>query len=340
MNFTSLNPTILNIRTVNRIFISLLLILSAFMANAQQTCTTIAAGNWTTNAIWSCGTAPSGTFSGTIIIQHAITLNSDVTITGLVTVIMQNNGTLNIPGRAALTLSNNGSRVEVRTGSSITGQNANSVIVIGTSPTFTTYTFNGSGNNVNGPTVLTNGGQSLPVTLLYFRVVPQGKRVSVAWASANEQGAARYVVERSRSLNEFLPVGTVQAIGTTTIRQNYGFIDEQPPMGVTYYRLRQVDLDGISTYTKPVSVQVNEFEPAMLVLGNPVKSGIIYLSTQNLTNANYQLRSLNGQLVETQVMAQANGDVSLTPVSRPTAGLYLLTAQTESTRLIRKILID
>lgn len=251
---------------------------------------------------------------------------------------MRNNGTLSIPGKAALTLSNNASKVEIRTGSSLSGQSANSILVIGTSPAFT-YTLNGS-NNIAGPTVLTNVGQALPITILYFSALSQGKRVSIAWASANEQGADRYVIERSRSLNEFLPVGTVQASGTTTIRQNYGFIDEQPSTGVSYYRLRQVDLDGTSAYNKPISVQVNEFEPGMLVLGNPVQSGIIYLSTQNLANANYQLRSLNGQIVETQVMAQANGDVSLTLLNRPKAGLYLLTAQTESTRLIRKILID
>ena len=310
---------------------------SIVVANAQV-CTTTAAGDWTNNAIWSCGTAPSGTFSGTIILQHSITLTTNITISGLVTVIMRNNGTLSIPGKAALTLSNNASKVEIRTGSSLSGQSANSILVIGTSPAFT-YTLNGS-NNIAGPTVLTNVGQALPITILYFSALSQGKRVSIAWASANEQGADKYVIERSRSLNEFLPVGTVQASGTTTIRQNYGFIDEQPSTGVSYYRLRQVDLDGTSAYNKPISVQVNEFEPGMLVLGNPVQSGIIYLSTQNLANANYQLRSLNGQIVETQVVAQANGDVSLTLLNRPKAGLYLLTAQTESTRLIRKILID
>ncbi len=269
-----------------------------------------------------------------------MTVSSDVTISGLVSVIIRNNSVLTIANTTALTLSNNGSTITLNTGSSISGQNGNSDVIIGTSPTSTTYKSNGNGNTINGPTVLTNTGQKLPVTLLSFSAVPQGKRVSIAWATASEQGASRYVVERSHNLDEFLTIGTIPAKGTTSIRQNYGLIDEQPLPGVNYYRLRQIDLDGTATYSKTVAVRVDEFGPGLLVLGNPVQTGTIYLSTQNLADARYQLTSLSGRLVETKTVAQANGDVAVMVVNSPEPGLYLLTAQTRSARLIRKVLIN
>lgn len=325
---------------MNYFYICLLFLLSLF-ANAQTSvCSTTASGNWTSNAIWSCGTAPSGTFSGTIIIQNNVTISSNVTISGLVTVIIRNNSVLTIANSTAFTLSNNGSTITLTTGSSISGQNGNSDVIIGTSPTSTTYKSNGNGNTIIGPTVLTNTGQRLPVTLLSFSAVPQGKRVSIAWATASEQGASRYLVERSHNVNEFSTIGTVQAKGTTNIRQNYGLIDEQPLPGVNYYRLRQIDLDGTVTYSKTVAVQVDEFGLGLLVLGNPVQTGTVYLSTQHVADATYQLMSLSGRLVETKTVAQANGDVAVTFVTSPAPGLYLLTVQTGSTQLIRKVLIN
>ncbi|WP_375446349.1 T9SS type A sorting domain-containing protein [uncultured Fibrella sp.] len=320
-------------------FYTCLLCALSFFANAQTVCSTIASGDWTNNAIWSCGTAPTGTFSGTIIIQNNVSITSNVTISGLATVVITNNSTLNVAGNNALTLSNNASKVTLNTGSTVSGQNANSVIIVGTSPT-TTYKSNGSGNAISGPIVLTNSGQALPVTLVLFSASPQGKRVSIAWATASEDGASQFSIERSHNVGEFVTIGIVQATGTTSIRQNYGLIDEQPLPGINYYRLRQVDFDGTTTYSKTVSVQVNEFEPGLLVLGNPVRIGTIYLSTQNLANATYQLMSLSGQMVETKTAAQTNGDVAVTLVNRPAPGLYLLTAQTGSARLVRKILID
>ncbi|RYF49266.1 MAG: T9SS type A sorting domain-containing protein, partial [Cytophagaceae bacterium] len=114
----------------------------------------------------------------------------------------------------------------------------------------------------------------------------------------------------------------------------------QPLPGTNYYRLKQVDLSGAVTYTKAVSVNVNMAEPGLLVMGNPIRTGTIKLTTQNLTDASFQLMSLSGQTVAIRTDAQANGDVTLTPVSPPATGLYLLTVKSGATNLVRKILID
>lgn len=307
-----------------------------------QVCTTVNAGNWATAATWSCVGAtapPSGTFSGTLIITKNVTISSNITITGQVSAFIRGNAILDITGANTLKLSSNNSFFDVQTGSSVTGQQANSLIVIGTSPVYT-YVMNGAGNTISGPTRLTNRGPALPVALLYFNATAEGTRVSLAWATADEQNAKQFVVERSPNLGEFMSVGTVAAAGTTQARQNYGLIDNQPLMGTSYYRLGQLDNNGSAHYSKVVAVRATDSAPGLLVLGNPVQSGVVRLLAQNLDGATYQLASLTCQLIDIQAVTQQDDEVTLTPARSLPDGLYLLSAQSSAVRLVRKLLID
>ncbi|MEZ0609405.1 T9SS type A sorting domain-containing protein [Fibrella sp. WM1] len=304
-----------------------------------QTCTTTAAGNWATNTIWSCGTAPSGTFSGTIIIEHNLTITSDITISGKVTIILRNNATLDVRGKTTLLLSNNQSTVSIGAGSSVSGQNANSIITIGTAPTSHSYRMNGAAA-ISGPDVMTNNGllSALPVELTYFQATPEGRYVSLSWQTASEQNAARFVVERSRDLGEFLPVGTVEAVGMSQVRQQYGLLDTQPLSGTSYYRLRQLDQDGRSVAGRPVAVQRDETRPTLLVLENPVSGTVVRLNTQGLDGATYQLTDTQGRAIAVTGQAQANGEVTLTLPAQLT-GVYVLTACHPGGVVAKRILV-
>jgi hypothetical protein len=319
----------------------LLWLLSLSATYSQTSCSTVAAGPWESASTWSCGVVPSAAFSGTIVIQHnQVTLSSSPTLSNLVTVVVKNNGVFKVNGNNTLTLSNNSSKIDIQAGSSVTGQNANSIIVIGTSPSFT-YTMNGSGNAVNGPITMSNTGTgALPVELLYFRAVAEGRRVSLSWATASEQNAARFVVERSANLGEFLPVGTLAAVGNSTARQHYGLLDAQPLVGVGYYRLRQDDHDGRSTYSRPVAVDVQEGQAGLLLLGNPIRAGVLRLSTEGLANASYSLSDLQGRAVPIGSQTETNGEVTLRLGNVPATGLYLLTVQHSTGRLVRKVMVE
>ena len=96
----------------------------------------------------------------------------------------------------------------------------------------------------------------LPVTLSSFEAVAKGDAAQLQWTTASEKNNDRFEVERSVTGAAFERVGTVNGHGTTTNPQAYFFTD-----GVTaahgrlvYYRLRQVDFDGVSTYSPVRSV--------------------------------------------------------------------------------------
>ena len=74
-------------------------------------------------------------------------------------------------------------------------------------------------------------------------------RWRVQWRTASELNSSHFVVERSQDGSNFAPIGSVAASGTTQGLTEYGHVDRAPHTGPNYYRLRQVDLDGSTTFS-------------------------------------------------------------------------------------------
>ena len=97
----------------------------------------------------------------------------------------------------------------------------------------------------------------LPVVLSAFagQATATGNRLS--WATAQEVHSARFVVEASATGEAFAPVATLAAAGTSTSLSTYVFVDaSETARSATrrYYRLRQEDTDGTSTYSPVINV--------------------------------------------------------------------------------------
>lgn len=98
----------------------------------------------------------------------------------------------------------------------------------------------------------------LPVTLLYFKVNTQGKNVQLNWATASELNNSYFKIERSHNALDWEPVGKVKGAGTSALTLTYTFTDTSPLVGASYYRLKQIDYSGDYSYSKIVSVNINE----------------------------------------------------------------------------------
>ncbi|MEZ0542504.1 DUF5689 domain-containing protein [Fibrella arboris] len=185
-----------------------------------------------------------------------------------------------------------------------------------------------------------NLASALPVQLVHFRATVAGDRVSLAWETASERSASRFVVERSVDAREFSTVGQVAASGHSASRKAYGLTDEQPLTGTSYYRLRTVDVDGTSETSKIVAVTLDETTPAMALLGNPIADNQLQLAVRNMAGASYQLRTLTGQAVRMQLVHLTDRVVKL-QVDQPLAtGVYLLEGRIRTSRTVLKVVIE
>lgn len=121
----------------------------------------------------------------------------------------------------------------------------------------------------------------LPVTLTRFEAVRQGNQALLSWATASEHNSKGFSIEASADGYEFRAVGFVPSVSaTSTTAQAYRFVDApELAAGTRYYRLKQLDLDGTSTYTPARAVAFGSAVVAAVAGPNPFKE-VLYLRTQ------------------------------------------------------------
>jgi hypothetical protein len=94
----------------------------------------------------------------------------------------------------------------------------------------------------------------LPVVLTAFQGKATPVGVALQWQTASELNSDHFVVERADNPAQgFQALSRVASAGTSSQSHRYQFVDAVP-LGLGYYRLRQVDRDGTSVYGPVVAV--------------------------------------------------------------------------------------
>jgi hypothetical protein len=95
---------------------------------------------------------------------------------------------------------------------------------------------------------------------------------------------------------------------------DYGFFDANPLPGISYYRIKNNDLDGRSAYSIVVKVNRNKAIRGLSLYPNPVFNGIITLQGSDLNRGNYKISIFgsNGQEIYRQQIQHNGGTISQT----------------------------
>jgi hypothetical protein len=101
-----------------------------------------------------------------------------------------------------------------------------------------------------------NLGQVVPVELISFRANSINNGVTLYWSTATENNNRGFEVQRSSSDGLYRTIAFVNGAGTSTEIHNYLFTDKKLLAGKFKYRLRQVDYDGNSEFSKTIEVEV------------------------------------------------------------------------------------
>lgn len=109
----------------------------------------------------------------------------------------------------------------------------------------------------------------LPIELLSFTAAPvSNKYIQCNWTTASELNNDYFTVERSKNGTDFEYAGVVPGAGTINNPIDYSFTDRQPYRGLSYYRLKQTDYNGRSSYSEIVAVILTE-QNQLVGLPNP-----------------------------------------------------------------------
>ena len=176
----------------------------------------------------------------------------------------------------------------------------------------------------------------LPVELISFKAKAQGSSALLTWSTAMEKNNAAFVIERSNDGKTFEAIGTKAGQGTTLSVTNYDFTDEHPYSPVSYYRLKQVDIDGTQTYT---AIQAVYFESAedIYLFPNPATDEVnIILNSDEL----YDIHVYSNLGVEVQHLSTIKNNNTYTiPLNGLASGSYIIVLSSASKQVTKQFLV-
>ncbi len=173
----------------------------------------------------------------------------------------------------------------------------------------------------------------LPIELLSFTAVPKNSKVDLRWSTASEQNNDHFTVERSADAMNFQALLQVPGAGNSQQIVNYADEDRQPLSGLSYYRLRQTDLDGTSEVSDavPVFFSSSKGQPLQVLYGN---NGL-FVMHDFAPGSTLEVMDLTGRVVSSTGIT-GQGLMKL-PLDRMAHGVYLIRlsdgVRTESTRV-------
>jgi hypothetical protein len=231
-------------------------------------------GSWSSNIITISGTPTvSGTFNytatltggcGTVTSNGTITVNPVVstisTISGNSVIIAGTTEVYSIPSDPNAT-TYQWDYKESASGSWITNVSNTTSASIDWSLTTTSgaevlvTVTNGCGSQSKNLTIYVDG--VLPIELLSFTgKVIDSRNVLLEWSTASEQSNDYFIIERSTDGYDWTQIKNIDGSGNSNTKINYTTIDNSAPRTIVYYRLSQVDFDGVSETFNPIDVNL------------------------------------------------------------------------------------
>jgi hypothetical protein len=193
----------------------------------------------------------------------------------------------------------------------------------------------GSASGTNNTGIFTNITGALPIELLDFTAKKEGKRVRLTWTTSSEVNNDFFTIQKSDDAQNFTELEKVKSKGNkgnSNKPLTYTAIDPSPLPDITYYRLKQTDLNGKNAYHKITSVKYTD--PSQLsvnVYPNPnngnFKVKLSGLETGN--NCSIELYDISGRLIDKKEITETSGteEVEYFYKNSLSNGIYLIKAQ-------------
>ncbi len=181
-------------------------------------------------------------------------------------------------------------------------------------------------------------GAPLPVSLVSFtaKVQPNGT-VKLDWATTDEKDNAYYELEKSADLKAIDKFAELKPQTEGDLVRKYGFTDEVPYKGQSYYRLTQVDLDGKRTSYPWASVFVAR---NYSVFPNPVSESNFSLKLDEPDNAVLKFFTADGKPVDFKATRRKDGTLNLEIPAQLQSGVYMLSVEERGQTSFHRVIVN
>ena len=183
----------------------------------------------------------------------------------------------------------------------------------------------------------------LPVKLEDFTVVKNGNNALLKWNTSSEFNSSHFEIERSFDGVNFVAVGTKQAAGNSATDITYDYTDPiTVSTGNIYYRLKTLDIDGKSTYSKIISLKLNGgFVKRLSTYPNPFTSNLkLELNADQSEVINLRISNNAGQVVLNKNISVQKGNnviVLSSEIASLKPGVFIVEVNTTNQKFVEKV---
>ena len=152
----------------------------------------------------------------------------------------------------------------------------------------------------------TTANNPLPIGLISFNAVLNGRQVDLDWSTATETNNDFFTIEKTRDGFNYEFVAKVDGAGNSTQKITYIETDFHPFDGISYYRLQQTDFDGKFTYSNLAAVNFEKLFEAT-IYPNPFNQSLTVTITNDILLWETELKLFNsfGMEVYDQILTES-----------------------------------
>jgi Secretion system C-terminal sorting domain len=183
------------------------------------------------------------------------------------------------------------------------------------------------------PFIVALPGAVLSTELLNMTAKAVNNTNLVSWETASETNNKGFDVERKSANGTWASLGFVKGSGKAS---TYTF-EDNAPLSISYYRLRQIDFDGTETFSKVVSVSQNT-KGRISITPNPTSDKVNININQNDVSdqtATLVLSDMTGRQVLTKTTTAGAFQLDLSHLAK---GMYVMTVQANNAIYQEKII--
>lgn len=166
----------------------------------------------------------------------------------------------------------------------------------------------------------------LPIELINFTANCSDGNVYLNWATSTETNNDYFTVQRSLDAHNFVDVITIPGAGNNNSPLHYQAIDENVYAGISYYRLKQTDFNGVSEIFKPVPVVcLSDENTDINIYPNPFLDEIVIKHSRVINDiSEISLFDMQGILIMQKVYSNSNSDSYTIDLRGIACGLYYI----------------
>ncbi len=218
----------------------------------------------------------------------------------------------------------------------------------GASPITSTVNFS-TFSPITFGSVVAFGINPLPIELVDFTATPKNNNhVELNWTTVSETNNNYFTIERSQDAFNFSELTFVnsQAInGNSNSTLNYTSTDTEPFEGISYYRLKQTDLNGDFSYSDIISVSLNKSgDLDFQVYPNPTNGNSFNILVENEKEQDISINiyDLQGkQVLSKTIKTEQSGknNIEINPNVPLNSGIYIIHIRSNTKSGYNKLII-